>query len=566
MTDAISSSPAFKNHNVSRESVGAVTPLKKDTDTNVQKKNDVMTLSGEALLLNTEYTRKPKKEDHSWATFGFGDGQFKLDNGNRQIVTIENSDLIIEEYDKNNKLVRKVEGSLTDDGAVLNTQIFNKNNDVIQEITTQFEGLTTGKNSSAKVSRFVQWFEDGKVKRSMEDSMLLKSTYNVQDAVISYGTQKVTDDFEALVTKQTQDSHRTNYNAAIVEYNNGKKSKEVHIKQKGEFVNQTNRAFAKTNGMDGKTTRELGQNSSLKIDTTNYGLDGKILRQAHWDESFSDSIDSTGGILKQGMDVSWYNDGELIKQEQSSAKIEETKSSKLPKRPNILEVLGVSEEVYTGGNTPKSASQIMADPLMDSSARSSFFVDNIKNHAAKGDYKTASMVEKNNVEDRPYDMQWSSTTYKDGKKIARQEDTEKARKNPLVHGLEFWTGHGLTESDVPETIKSSSHADTSYENGQEKNSAAINISEMANLNNNGPDDITTSVHGTQKKGSQSTDVHKVVDGRIEAADTDLHAASKRISKLEGQIQEDTLYTFDLLDKNNPAPKQREYHVRLKTDY
>ncbi|WP_415719068.1 hypothetical protein [Maridesulfovibrio sp.] len=566
MTDAISSSPAFKNHNVSRESVGAVTPLKKDTDTNVQKKNDVMTLSGEALLLNTEYTRKPKKEDHSWATFGFGDGQFKLDNGNRQIVTIENSDLIIEEYDKNNKLVRKVEGSLTDDGAVLNTQIFNKNNAIIQEITTQFEGLTTGKNSSAKVSRFVQWFEDGKVKRSMEDSMLLKSTYNVQDAVISYGTQKVTDDFEALVTKQTQDSHRTNYNAAIVEYNNGKKSKEVHIKQKGEFVNQTNRAFAKTNGMDGKTTRELSQNSSLKIDTTNYGLDGKILRQAHWDESFSDSIDSTGGILKQGMDVSWYNDGELIKQEQSSAKIEETKSSKLPKRPNILEVLGVSEEVYTGGNTPKSASQIMADPLMDSSARSSFFVDNIKNHAAKGDYKTASMVEKNNVEDRPYDMQWSSTTYKDGKKIARQEDTEKARKNPLVHGLEFWTGHGLTESDVPETIKSSSHADTSYENGQEKNSAAINISEMANLNNNGPDDITTSVHGTQKKGSQSTEVHKVVDGRIEAADTDLHAASKRISKLEGQIQEDTLYTFDLLDKNNPAPKQREYHVRLKTDY
>ena len=339
--------------------------------------------------------------------------------------------------------------------------------------------------------------------------------------------------------------------------------KEVHIKQKGDFVNQTNREFVKKNGMDGKTTRELGQNSSLRIDTTNYGLDGEVLRQAHWDESFSDSTASTGGILKQGMDVSWYNDGELIKEEHSSTKVEETRSSKLSKRPNMLEVLGISEGDYTSGKTPKSASQIMAAPLMDSSARSSFFIDNIKQHASKGDYKTASMVEKDNVDDRPYDMQWSSKTYKDGEMVAKQEDREKALKNPLKHGLEFWTGHGLTESDVPEIIKSSSHTDTNYENGQEKNSAAIRISEMANLNHNGPDDITTSVHGTQKNGSQSTDVHKIVDGRIEAADTDLHAASKRISKLEGQMLEDTLNSFDQLDKNNPAPRQSEYHVRLE---
>jgi hypothetical protein len=318
--------------------------------------------------------------------------------------------------------------------------------------------------------------------------------------------------------------------------------------------------------VDGKTTRELGQRSSLKIDTVNYGLDGKIQRQAHWDESFSDSTAPTGGILEQGMDVSWYNNGELIKQEHSSAKIKETESSKLPNRPNMLEVLGISEEDYTRSETPKSASQIMADPLLDSSVRASFFVDNIKKHASKGDYKTASMVEKDNVEDRPYDMQWSNTTYKDGKIVAKQEDVEKARKNPLMHDLEFWTGHGLTESDVPATIKSSSHTDISYKNGRENNSAAINISETAIFNHSGPDAITTSVHGTQKEGFQSTDIHKLVDGRIEAADTDLHAASKRISKLEGQMLEETLNTFDPLDKNNPAPELKEYHIRLKTDY
>ena len=224
MTDSISFS-GFNNLHVSQESVNAAKSLKQSTDTHFKKKNDIINLSNETVHLEAENTRKPKKEDHSWATFGFGDGQFKLDNGNRQIVTIEDSDLIIEEYDENNKLVRKVEGILTDDGAVLNTQIFNKNNEVIQEITTQFEGLKTVNNSSAKVSRFVQWFENGNVKRTMEDSMLLKSRYNPIDAVVSYGTQKVTDDFEALVTKQTQDSHRTNYKAAIVEYNNGKKSK-----------------------------------------------------------------------------------------------------------------------------------------------------------------------------------------------------------------------------------------------------------------------------------------------------------------------------------------------------
>ncbi len=475
-----------------------------------------------------ENTKKPKKEDHSWAAYGFEDGEFKLKNGNRQIVTIENSNLKIEEYDKNNKLIRKVEGNLTDDGAVLNTQIFNKNNEVIQQINTQFEELKTGNKSAAKVSRSIQWFDGDKLKRTMEDSMLLNSRYNVQDAVILYGIQKITDDFEELVAKQTQDSHRTEYKAAIVEYNNGKKSKEIHMKQKGDFVNQTNRAFVKNDGMDGKTTKELRQSSSLKIDTVNYDLDGKILRQAHWDESFSDSTAPTGGILKQGMTVSWYNDGELVKKERSSAKVEESESSKLPKRPKLLEVLGISKEVYTQGNTPKSASQIMADPLLDSSARASFFVDNIKNHASKGDYKTASMVEHDNVEDRPYDMEWSNTTYKDGKIVAKQEDTEKARKNPLKHGMEFWTGRGLTEADVPATIKSSSHNDTSYKNGRENNSATIEVRESANTNHHGPDSITTSVHGTQKKNFQTTKINKIIDGRIEAADTDLHAASKRI--------------------------------------
>lgn len=565
MTDAISPW-GFKNIHISQDPVDPLRPLKQGQYTHFQKKNDIVDVSDEAQLLAKDDTRKPTKEDHSWATFGFSDGQFKLDNGNRQIVSIENSELKIEEYDENNKLVRKVEGSLTSEGAVLNTQIFNKNNEVIQEINTQFEGLTTGKKSSAKVSRSVQWFEDGQVKRTMEDSMLLKSSYRSLDSVISYGTKKISDDFESLVAKQTQDSHRTNYKAAIVEYNNGKKSKEVHIKQDGDFVNHTNRDFVKKNGMDGKTTIEIGQHSSLKIDTTNYGLDGKVLRQAHWDESFSDSVDSTGGILKQGMDVSWYNDGELVKEEHSSAKVEETKASKLPKRPNMLEVLGITEGDYTRGKTPKSASQIMAAPLMDSSARSAFFVDNVKNHAAKGHYNTASMVEKDNVADRPYDLQWSSATYRDGKIVAKQHDTEKARNNPLMHGLEFWTGHGLTESDVPATIKSSSHSDTSYENGREKNSAVINISESANLNHNGPDDITTSVHGVQKIGFQSTEINKKIDGRIEAADTDLHAASKRISKLEGQLLDDTLYTFGQLDKDNPAPRQSEYHFRLETDY
>lgn len=565
MTDAISFS-GLRNPHISVDQVDSVASSKRGANDNLQTTKTILSLSEEVAALQADDSRKPTKEDFSWATFGFGNGEFKLDNGNRQVVTTEDSNLIIEEYDDKNKLVRKVEGSLTDDGAVLNTQIFNKDNEVIQEIATKFEGLRTGKKSSAKVSRFAQWFDNGKVKRTMEDSMLLKSKNIGLDSVIAYGTQKITDDFDSLITKQTQDLHHTKYKAAIVEYHNGKKSKEAHIEQRGEFINQTNRANVKVNGMEGKTTSELGQNSSLKMEIMNYDPDGKIQRRARWDESYSDSVSQVGGILKQGMDVSWYNDGELIKNEHSSTKVEETESSKLAKRPNILEILGSSQENYTRGDIPKSASQLMADSLMDSSARSSFFVDNIKKHVSKGDYKTASMVENDNVKDRPYALEWSNTIYKDGKIVAKQEDTEKARKNPLKHGLEFWTGHGLTESEVPATIKSSSHTDSSYENGRENNSATIDIHERANFNHNGPDSITTYVSGTQKKGFQTTDIHKSVAGRIEAADTDLHAASKRISKFEGQMLEDVLNIFNLLDKNNPAPKLKEYRVQLKTDY
>lgn len=540
-------------------------------DGNIQIKRDSVKISADALMKQQQENKKAQTSDYLWEkSFGFKDGEFILDNGNKQIVTIEGSKLTIEEYDGDN-LIRQVNGDLTSDGAVLSTQIFDKNGKLAQNITTTFSSLSTGDQSSAKITRSTQWYENGELFRTMEDSMKLDSRYldpakGIPKSLLTYGTDEISGDMKALAKKPTQDFHSTSYTTHITEFNNGTKSSETHIEQKGSFVNKTNRTSEKSEGIDAMTTHEQSQNSSLEISFTNYDSNGDVLRQASWQDQYHDSDNPEDGFLSQQMNISWYNNGEIVKHEQSSATIEETENSKLPERPGVLEILGISNDDYASKKSPQTASQLLAEPLMESSSKSEFYTENIKNHTAEGDYKSAFMVEKDLVNDRPYEMSWSNETYKDGEIVARQEDKESARKNPLPKGLEFWNGRGLTESESPSTIKRAEHTDSSFEDGRQINTASLFISEEVNHNHDGPDTVTTNVHGTQKKGLQSADIHRIIDGGIENADTDLHAASKKISKAEDLMMDETYDLLNTLDRSNPAPDLDEYNFKLQTTY
>jgi hypothetical protein len=553
------------------QAAAASRAVEKPAEDQIKQKKDLVVISGEALLMQKEQNRKPEQTDHSWKSlFGYDEGEVKLDNGNRQVYSIQGSKLTIEEYDGDD-LVRKVNGELTADGAILNTQIFNKNGKLTQEINTEFAGLSTGERSSARVTRSAQWYDKGKLIRNMDDSMQLGSHYAdpnkaLSSALASYGTKKIEGDFNSLTQKNTKDYQSTDYRSHITEFNNGIKSREAHIEQKGEFENRTNRSGKKVDGMDPWTTREVKQNSSLSIDILNYDNNGQLLRQASWNDSYHDSELPNDGELQQTMDVIWFNDGKKVKHDHSSTKIGETESSKLPKRPEMLEILGISNESYSSKKETPTASALLAEPLMDSSARAGFYTDSIKNHTAKHHYNSAFMVEDDTVSDRPYEMKWTSEIYKEGELVAKQEDSESARTNHGQRGLQFWNGKGLTEDESPGTIKSASHTDSSFENGRMVNTASIAINEELKHHHDSPDTISTNVHGSQKQGFETTDVNKKIQGGIENADTDLHAASKKISASESIMLDDTYDLLSTLDKDNPAPKLNEYKVSLKTNY
>lgn len=545
---------------------------KEEAALNSSSIKDSIDISSEALQRQNEQTKKPEETDFSWEkdTFGFKNGEFTLKNGNRQVVHIDGAKLSIEEY-KGDNLVRKVDGTLTSDGALLQTQFFDKNGKVSQNITTEFSGISTGESSGAIVKRSAQWFDDGKLIRTMDDSIKLESSYNDPNkkspsSILDYGTQKLSNDFESLVKKPTSDSHKTEYKADIIEYHDGIKSREAHIKQRGSFYLSTNRSGKKVDGMEPYSTTELKQNSSIEMNIINYDKNGKVQHEATWNDSYMNAKDDPNGSLSQSINVSWYNDGKIVKHEHSSVKIEETKSSALPKRPEMLEILGISNSSYSSKSTPQTASQLLAEPLLVSSTKPGFYNNNIKKHVAKGDYKTADIVARDRISDRPYDMKWSSEIYKEGELVAKQEDTESARKNELERGLEFWNGRGLTEGESPATIKSSSHTDQSFEDGRLKNDASIKINEQVDINPHGPDKISTHVHGSQKAGLNSKQLNQTIMGEIKDADTDLHAASKRISKSEDILMGDIYNILDPLDDNTPTPERNEYRFRLVSNY
>lgn len=531
---------------------------------------DIVDISTEAIIKQDEESKKPQESDFRWKMMGgLEEGEFKLKNGNRQVVSIDGSKLTIEEFD-GNKLVRRVNGVLGNDGAVMESEIYDENGKISQKMLTEFAGLSSGEKSSAVVKRSVEWFKNGERIRTMQDSMKLDSRYvtpqkAISESLLSYGTEGLSGDIKPLMRPPTTDYHSTYYSAQITEFESGVRTREAHIEHKGTFVNRTNRSNTKTNDLDERASAELMQNSLLEMDIINYDSKGDILMQASWEDNYYNSKGNPNGTLEQKLNISWYNQGKIVKRENSYMKVEETEQSALPKRPQLLEILNLSTNEYSS-DSPKSASQLMADPLMESSGKAGFYSEGTKKHVAKGHYKTSEIVEKNKVADRPYEMRHTNEVYKEGELVARQKDTESARKNPLPKGLEFWTGTGLTESESPSTIKSASHVDESYENGRLKNKATIDIYEHITPVDRGPDTISSSVVASQTRGIESTGISNEFKGGIENADTDLHAASKSIADQEDMIAKDMFTLLNSLDRDNPSPAQEEYRVGLETDY
>ena len=528
------------------------------SDASEPKTGDVVSISADALKAQLENTATGAIDagqadsgdsgSRWWLTSWLEQGSFTLKNGNEQKISIEGNKLEILEF-KDGKLVKSVEGTITGDGATLNTEYYDPSGEIFQSIQTEITELKgEGGWSTASMTRSAQWFEDGKLKGEIQDSMLLNTKNRGLDkegedgagyirSLLEEGTDKVVPSVEALTGMITLEEHIASYHADVREYGlNGRVSREISIDHEGRYEQLSNRAYEDIGNLPARTTREKSHNTDFAVTIRDYDENGDLMRDASLRDLQKDEADKEAdGRMNQSLSVSWYNKGELIKQSYGSLGMEETPWSKLPNRPGILDTLGLSAEGYLG-DEPQSAVDLLNRQFLQSSSEPEFFMDSVNSLAGKGAYNTAEGVAEYGSPEQPYAIDWTDEIYRDGEMVMRKRDVESAREtSPVVRdkAVQFRTGHGLTENDAPLLVREARHELERFEDGDLKSRQTMRARETVDPDLEGGSKLVTSAFVTQGLEGEETTTAVRVEGPLSEVDPDPNQAAKGLA---GQVE------------------------------
>ena len=480
---------------------------------------------------------------------GLTHAEHTLKNGHTEIIDIDGETLTVREYD-GDRLVKSVDGSMNGDQAVLDTTYYDKSGKASQTIHAEMAKLEKKNGwSGAVVTRSVQWFEDGRTVRTMNDEMYLRTKNTGQATVALSGndmermTGELEGDSDGLVRHLTNEDHNLSYHADIQEfYDNGRLSRNMVVEQAGEYKQESNRHPVEVDGMDKMTTVELAHKTGLTVSTWDYDRDGQLLREATVTDNQQDGLRTDDGKQTQTAAISWYKDGEVVKRGSGSFVLEETESHGLMRRPGILDLLGLDAEEYLTPE-PQEADELLGRKALDSSARGEFFLEGAGRAAAKGWYGSAADMAEYGHRDQPFAVDWTTELYEEGEMVMRKRDSQRAKDAPdrgIDERLPFRTVGGLTDGDRPVVLESSAHETELFENGRTVARESLKAKEVLQPSEDGPDTLLTLAGYDRLNDSGEDGVNVVYKGGLSEADPDARAGLRAMGA-EVDLTMDALY-------------------------
>lgn len=463
---------------------------------------DALSLSREAQIQRESQTEETS--GNVWRSrYGFREGTTTLANGRTQVVSFEDNQMHLQEY-KGGRLVKKMTG--TTDGETMTTDVehYDDNGRITQTVRTTLTGLgdNASKHTTAAMHRSIQWYDHGEIIREMTDSTTLDASY-VRIGTDAFGTTATS--LQDMVNHMTDDSLHLSYRADLQEYEDGKLRRTAQASYMADSWRQTNRTGKFNSGQNPGTSKMQNGKSAISYSMTEYDQDGERLREA----SFSDRIDTRKKqfgevpVLKQELSVRWFSQGELVKNSHGTLTAEQSRTQPLPgRRPNLLSSTHVPVEEYAG-DKPLAAGEMLASGFMrhDGDAATGM---------ALNQYEDAGDANAQFNGKGPYQVSMESETYRDGKIVARQTDSERAQKNVLPVENRFRTGGSLTEDDVPGILLSSEHGEESYRDGVSEKKAVLRSHEAMNRDDNGVLFVETVQHGTMTENGQGKTLTNVL--------------------------------------------------------
>ncbi|WP_319583601.1 hypothetical protein [uncultured Pseudodesulfovibrio sp.] len=522
---------------------------------------DVVSISDEAIRkyaagqIETEGAGESGQDtnqtgDSPWKlSGGLTHSERTLKNGHTEIIDIDGGTLTVHEYN-GSRLVKSVDGTMLDGRAVLDTSYYDENGKVSQTIHAEMARLESKSGwSGAVMNRSVSWYDNGRVERTLSDEMYMR-TRNTGSPTISLSgndfsrmTGDLDGDATTLVRKLTSEDHSLNYHADIQEfYDNKQLSKSFAIDQSGDFSQVTNRHGVEVEGMGPLSTDEISHDTQLSVVSEEYDRDGNLLREASVTDKQKDGKGSKDGKQYQTVDVSWYEDGKLVKHGNGSFSLDEFDGHSLAKRPGVLDLLGLKPEEYSSPEAQDSA-ELLGSKLAESSSAPEFFLEGAGRAAAKGQYGSASHMAQYGRLGQPFSADWTTELYEDGELVMRKQDSHQAR-NVLNRGVDdrlpFRTGGGLTDGDRPAILERTAHTTEIIEDGKTVASESQEAREFLQPDEHGPDTLMTLVDYDQMQNNDEDGINVFYKGGISIGDPDSGAALRSLGE-ELDLVMDGLY-------------------------
>jgi hypothetical protein len=465
----------------------------------------------------TQKQEKPAGPNTWEARFGLEAGSSILDNGNRQVVTIDGSSMEIFEYD-GDSLVRHETGEIAGSRVIREVEYYGADGKVSQSARVVLTTEGDKADGPASMERSMQWFENGELVRSLADSMRVEADFKVL-AQFTLPGKTAWEQAEGMVVKLTQDHVVTDYDAVLESYEGGDLVESLRLEQDADATQITNRSSVPIAGQAAWSSVESSKASGLKVSITNWNHEGELLRTAE----FSDET-VVGGGQEQRSRVSWFEDGELVKTSQGSYRSERTPESELEKRPTVLELLSITEEEFSSME-PKTATELLDRLGNDAMDQGDLFSSVARNDFAGPMYASVDSLVGSGFTARPYEVQWTSSEYRDGDLVARQEDSQELKENPRPPSDVFAVGRGLSEDKTASRLYESRHMDESYEEGRTVKSAELRRRETIHEDEDGMRSVWTHSMGTAGQGAERRVARAEQAGRIPEIDPEFERAS-----------------------------------------
>lgn len=449
--------------------------------------------------------------------FNLSSGTKYLKNGNKQVTSIQGSELLVMEYE-GDKLVRKETGLLTGNSVIKDVEYYDEAGELAQSIHSELVGIEDGGlSSSATLKRSANWYASGVLTREYSDSMELEVGYEgLQELEVEEGDLQ---DISALAGKMTKDNVATRFAASIKDYVNGKLAQAATVRQNTSLLLQTNRGGSGQGDEETESIQALCGESGFSATVSNYDTSGKLLREASFDEEITSDGEKT-----QRLSTTWYNNGETVKT--SSGVYEgQVQNGNGLNAQLLLDTLDLTPTQYAT-KTPQTAGELLTKTFQEAADAPEFYTADVDGTNGQGAFGSVRNLESyQNVMD-PYSLTWTEELYKDGKLAARQQDTEGAIANPEARKIHFALGAGLTEDDSPRMLRKSSHTDESYdEHGDLAVSASIKRQEEVQKDERGIYHLLTRSTGTQVRNGETLTVAVREEKALVAVDLESRKAS-----------------------------------------